>query len=339
MMKLELMQTVVATVDSEWRSPLADEILTRWVHDEATVYYWRASANFLFVFESAGERRALRFNHKRERSAEAIRTEVDYVLSLAEQGVAVAKPIPSQNEHYVESVPTKMGLFHAVVFGWLPGEQMELGDLSPVMVKQWGAALGRLHAATQRLRVEESLATGSVTWADHIAAINAALPADEIDARQLLTDVQNRLEQLPITRESFGLIHFDFELDNLLWHDGQVGIVDFDDCARYWFVVDIAFALRDLFKDNATAVDLENKTVQHFIRGYRRQKPMNEAELAHIPLFLQLHNLLTFVKLERALTTSEGKADVEWARTLRQKLLDKQTQYRAHFAAYVQDER
>jgi hypothetical protein len=38
MMKLSTMVKVVATVDGEWRSPLAEQILENWGYDEGSVY-------------------------------------------------------------------------------------------------------------------------------------------------------------------------------------------------------------------------------------------------------------------------------------------------------------
>jgi hypothetical protein len=50
MMKLSMMKKVVETVNAEWKSPLAEKILEKWGYDKGTVYYFRSSANFLFVF-------------------------------------------------------------------------------------------------------------------------------------------------------------------------------------------------------------------------------------------------------------------------------------------------
>jgi len=55
-------------------------------------------------------------------------------------------------------------------------------------------------------------------------------------------------ELLDRTRDNFGLIHFDFELDNLCWEDALIQMLDFDDCAYHWYAADITYALRDLFQ-------------------------------------------------------------------------------------------
>lgn len=330
MMKLSLMQEVVATVNAQWESDLADVLLQPWVHDVGRAKYWRASANFIFYFKRSGQDCVLRFNHASERTAEAIQAEVDYVNALAVRGVRVAKPILSMAGNAVESVETAHGLFHVVVFEALPGKQFELDELTPAQIFAWGEALGELHRATSGYAI-----TGRPTWAEHLAWVAETLPADELAARRELERVQLALRQLPLDERNFGLIHFDFELDNLVWEGDQPSIIDFDDSAAYWFVADIAFALRDLFDDAADKVDPQHESYQHFVRGYASVRPLAQGELKLIPLFLRVHNLIAFARLQRALTPIDSTGELPWMAELRGKLAAKMDFYRAEFAAHT----
>jgi Ser/Thr protein kinase RdoA (MazF antagonist) len=142
------------------------------------------------------------------------------------------------------------------------------------------------------------------------------------------------LAQLPVRDDNFGLIHYDFELDNLIWNRETVGIVDFDDCARYWFAADIAFALRDAFGDNPNAVDLENPIAWQFLSGYRSARQIHDADLQFVPLFLALHNLVTISKLQDALKPSDAVVEPEWLIALRTKLQTKINFYRAELEKF-----
>src|SRR5436853_441693 len=82
---------------------------------------------------------------------------------------------------------------------------------------------------------------GRPTIHEHLRAVGRQLPAHEHAALRLLALLERQVAALPASQQTFGLIHYDFELDNLIWDDQRVGIVDFDDCAGYWFVADIAF--------------------------------------------------------------------------------------------------
>lgn len=333
MMKLSIMQELVSTVNDEWESPLANEILQRWENDGEPAKYWRASANFVFFFNDKSDNRrdrVLRFNHADERSAETIRAEIAHVNALIDKGIRVAKPIPSLAGNDVESVSTELGLFHAVAFEALPGEQLEIEELTSEQFARWGVALGELHNAST---YHEGYKPARPSWTDHLAWVADYLPATETAALRMVDKLKHQLETLPINERNFGLIHYDFELDNILWHEEQPGIIDFDDCAWYWFVADFALALGDLFDGSVDKVDLHNESFQQFLEGYRRVRPINDEELARLPLFVQLDHLITFAKLHRALTPINPNGELPWMPELRHKLAAKMDFLRGEFLA------
>jgi Ser/Thr protein kinase RdoA (MazF antagonist) len=158
------------------------------------------------------------------------------------------------------------------------------------------------------------------------------LTAQERAAHQQLARLEGQVAALPTSAQTFGLIHYDFELDNLVWNDQRVGSVDFDDCAQYWFVADIAFALRDLFDDQAERIDLADARLQAFVAGYREQRSVTDAELRQLPLFLRIHNLVSFAKLLRAADIEDAQTAPAWVADLQAKLLRKAQMYRESFA-------
>lgn len=327
MMKLSTMQAVVATIDAQWESALADEILRSWEHDNGRAKFWRASTNFVFFFKKAGQDHVLRFNHASERTAETIGAELDYVKALAARGLRAARPVHSRADKLVESIETTQGLFHAAVFTALPGKSLDLEELTPEQLVRWGQALGELHqAATGYTK------PGRPSWRDHLTMVADLVPAAESGAHRELAQLTQELGQLAHHPQNFGLIHYDFEPDNLIWYDGQPGIIDFDDCAWYWYVADIALALSDLFGDRPSQVDFANPAFRHFIQGYRTVRSLVQADLEMIPLFLRLQNLVSFARLYRAVTPVDPAGELPWMPGLREKLTAKMQFYREGFA-------
>ncbi|MEZ4730757.1 MAG: phosphotransferase [Caldilineaceae bacterium] len=287
---------------------------------------WRASTNFVFFFKQAGQDYVLRFNHASERTAALVEAEVAVVNALAAKGVRVARPIHSLAGNYVESRRdcsrpsfTQRSLPHcrASSLTWRISRPRK-GPL--------GQALGELHNATAQLSH-----TGRPTWAEQLPWVGEVLPAEETAARQTLAALQQQLRQLPMTSATVGLIHYDFELDNLFWDGEQVGIIDFDDSAVYPLVADLAFALSDLFDDNPAQVDLQQETFVHFVNGYRSVRPLAEEELQLIPLFLRVQNLVTYARLHRALTPVNPAGELPWMAGLRAKLAAKMAVYQNGF--------
>lgn len=331
MMKLSTMVDIGLVWGSEKETPLPDSLVDLWFRDYDSVEFIRISANCVLRFKAEDRAFVLRVNSERERSVEQWAAEIGFVNYLAESGLRVAKPVLSRNGSCVGSVETAMGLLHASVFEAMPGRICyELSDLTPGMLTAWGHALGALHQQSQGY----VNGAGRPSWRDHLRLIETYLPTTEQGAWKQLEQVRAKLDKLPVNDGSFGLIHFDFELDNIVWDGDSAGIIDFDDCAYYWYAADIAFALRDLFEDRADRVDLNSEPYGLFIQGYRAARDIGEDDLHLIPLFLRMHNLMVFAKLVRTLEDGRQPIEPEWMDGLRTKLLNALQRYRDAFAEY-----
>ena len=55
--------------------------------------------------------------------------------------------------------------------------------------------------------------------------------------------------------DRYGLIHADFRLANLLIHNGDTRVIDFDDCGIGWFLYDAATAV-SFFEDRTDVPEL-----------------------------------------------------------------------------------
>src|SRR5260370_3392351 len=152
------------------------------------------------------------------------------------------------------------------------------------------------------------------------------LPKDEPGVQAEFDRIISFLSALPVTETNYGLIHGDFELDNLRWQDGTIAMFDFDDCSYYWYVADIAFALRDLFE---TGVDLSNPSFRAFIRGYSEHYSLDEEPISHLPTFMRLANLIQYAKLVRAMDLEQDQDYPEWCTSLLLKLENKIQNYKA----------
>jgi Ser/Thr protein kinase RdoA (MazF antagonist) len=296
MMKLSTMLKVDSTVDTQWQSRIAERILEHWEHDQGSAQFFRSSTNFVYVFRKGGERSFLRFADSAERTGAAIEAEMALLCWVASKGMTVTTPIASKNGRCVEKVETDLGTFHAVVFAELQGSQGAIEELSTAQFEVWGATLGKLHAMMHLY--QDPRLSARRTWRDHLNMARIYLPKDEPGVQAEFDHITSFLAALPVTETNYGLIHGDFELDNLFWQDDTIALLDFDDCSYYWYVADVAFALRDLFE---TGVDLSNPSFRAFIRGYSEHYSLDEELISHLPTFMRLANLITYAKLVRAM--------------------------------------
>jgi Ser/Thr protein kinase RdoA (MazF antagonist) len=93
-------------------------------------------------------------------------------------------------------------------------------------------------------------------------------------------------------------------------------------------VADIAYALRDLFEEG---IDLEDPSFQAFIKGYRSETELDMALLKEIPMFMKLHDIVSFAKLLRSVDIPESDEYPEWLVNLKSKFVRKLEDYRQSF--------
>lgn len=323
MMRLSTMKKVVATVDENWRSTLAEKILERWSYDPGSVYYFRSSANFVFVFSKQGKKYFLRFNDACERSLKAVEAEVEILQFLRDKSIRTSQPVPSLDQKYVETIETELGTFYAVVFEALHGEQYEIEEVDKDHYYKWGSTLGRLHHIFKTM--PEKYREGRPSWKDRLHFAKTALTDEEAYIKKEWKRVFQWAEGLQVSNTNFGMIHYDFELDNLSWEKDTVGVLDFDDCLAHWYVADIAYALRQLSEQD---VDLENPFIQSFISGYTAETELDFGLLKEIKWFMRMHCLVSFAILLQTVDLPNAPDDPDWLQELKEDLLEHIEDYR-----------
>lgn len=279
MMKLSTMLKVDDTIDTQGRSRIAEHILEHWEHDPESAEFFRSSANFVYIFRKGGEHYFLRFADSAERTRAEIESAMALLDFLVSNGMAVTIPVASKNGRYVETVETDLGIFHAVVFAQLQGSQLDIEELNPAQFELWGATLGKLHATLHRY--QNSNVSPRPTLRHILTQAHNYLTEHEPRVQAEYEYLTKFLAMLPITETNFGLIHGDFELDNLFWQGETLAILDFDDCSSSWYVADIVFALRDLFE---TEVDSSHPSFHAFIQGYSQYAHVDEELIAQLPM-------------------------------------------------------
>ena len=122
------------------------------------------------------------------------------------------------------------------------------------------------------------------SWRDRLSAIQREIPSDSLALQAEYRYFVDWLDTLPTTPETYGMIHGDFELDNLIWRNDSAAVLDFDDSAFMWYAADVAFAVRDLFTKD---MDLDDQRFQAFVAGYRESRPLSDESLSQTPPFLR----------------------------------------------------
>lgn len=136
-------------------------------------------------------------------------------------------PVASNSGEFVVTLDSSWGKYYASVFKGVDGNPIEDTDCNDHILYAYGKALGQLHM----LSAEYSPEIRKWTYHDVLLWIGKVLKEYHAPNKMLveLEKVQQALNELPQTSNTFGLIHYDFEPDNVFWDEDKqcCTVIDF----------------------------------------------------------------------------------------------------------------
>ncbi|MBA4495050.1 phosphotransferase enzyme family protein [Paenactinomyces guangxiensis] len=299
---------------------VAQDLIQFWEHSENTLQVWRASSNFVYKFKHNDAMYFLRFTHEQERSIQQITAELDFMQYLHLHHYPTVMPILSKNGNLVEALHTSHGTYYAVVFNQAKGVSLDIQKVSEMQFEKWGKSLATLHHLSKTFKPLH-LDTMRKSWKDALQSIESVLRdhPQETEAIDELKRIKKWLHTLPTTEENYGLIHYDFELDNIFWNErtAQFNVIDFDDSMYHWYVMDIILALRDLKELEKEKAEIY---FQAFLRGYHSIMTLDESLIDQMPRFERVSNLYRFSRILHSLQDRNISNEPSWMDNLRSHL-------------------
>ena len=219
-------------------SKSAREILVGYGLDDVEIKCINYEFNTTFsVVTGSGEKYALRINVNSTRTLGNIVGEVEFVSFLSRiLGIKVARPVANKDDSFISSMlHAESGrTIYAILYTWLEGE--EIGD-EPTheQLLTLGAAMARMHQFSREFKLSEKaelptfsnwlwgtedflLSSKSLLTKEQFTAIKSAIEIIETDTKELYA------------ANAIQVIHGDLHGWNLMWHEGELSIFDFDDC-------------------------------------------------------------------------------------------------------------
>ena len=269
---------------------------------DSTLTLINLSENATFAIDDPDEgvRTILRVHRHGYHDRAAIASELDWLEALREEaGVETPHVIPTTSGDRVLEVKEKSRRDprHVVHFQVLPGsEPEETGPGLPASFEMLGAITARMHDHAKRWRRPHGFtrfawdydgAFGEVArwgrWQDGMA-----VGASEKEVLGRLDSVlHKRLNRFGSGPHRYGLIHADLRLANLLEHDGDVAVIDFDDSGWGWYLYDFGTAV-SFFEHDPRVPELTDA----WVRGYRSVRKLPAEDEAEIPTFVMMRRLL-----------------------------------------------
>lgn len=323
MTMMKLKNLVLDTTDA------AQTAINHWVHEENSVKFWRGSSNYVYYFNSNGRRNFLRLSHEEENSFKKITAEIDYLLYLLENNYPCNQPIKSKNGNFVEIVDTPQGKFYCVVFTGVKGENLDVKEMTIEQLEAWGSSLANLHILSSKY---ENGKKRPRDWKDILEFVKTTLEQlpKEKAAMEELKKLEKWLGSLSISQENYGLVHYDFEIDNIFWNRelSNFSVIDFDDSMYHWYVMDIVTVFENILDEDEINVTSKSHA---FLNGYRKIKAINQKLFEEKSRFKRFDDLYTFARLMRSLQDQNIKNEPDWLEHVRIKLTNECDRIRKGF--------
>jgi Ser/Thr protein kinase RdoA (MazF antagonist) len=315
---------------------LAHMILKNWNHDNDDpnlLKYYRISSNAVYWCKNQGETFFLRFAPVEEKSKEKILAELEYLNYLKKNDYSAVETILSKAGNELEVVNTPWGKYCAVAFKKASGKQVSDITITEDLILGLGKALGKLHKLSSEFNPINNKRNDWNQTMDWMEAVLEAFP-EEKTAKSELSMLRDYFSKLPITKDNFGLIHYDFELDNVFYNESSKTYtsIDFDDSMYSWYMMDIEQSL-DSLKEELPKEQVD-VAINQFINGYRSEYAISDEMLKLLPIFRRYADLYGYVRVLHS-TEEKWSNEPEWMIGLRMKLENLLSKRKSNFTKTI----
>ena len=192
----------------------------------------------------------------------------------------------------------RVGHRHCSLFHWLDGRFVEKG-LNEKRMYQLGRLIAQLQTRTRKTKLRKYWdSEGLVGVQSKFGSYDKLDGISSIQRRKILSyrkktfDVLKKYEKK--NPHKMGLIHADLHFGNLLFVDGKIGAIDFDDCGYGFFAYDLAVPLvaSDYMTKKGKGREKKLKVLrQGLFAGYRSLAQFNQEDEAIVDHLISARKL------------------------------------------------
>jgi Ser/Thr protein kinase RdoA (MazF antagonist) len=228
-----------------------------------------------------------------------------FVRFLGEHGAPIVQPLALPDGSLYKTRLEGKHLFVAYTYRKIEGSSAGSMTWFDPILRPWGLALGALHRLAQAYPTWQNSPVGDsgrsvLGWREEWQSFYEW--CQDPDVRDRWDSIRDRLEALPIQRDSFGFTHNDPHNGNILITQSHIALLDFDVANYRWFVNDIAITLQGLLYRQTGGLDrplASAEPLRHFLEGfmdgYRWENTLDPFWLSQVDLFIAYRRVLGFI--------------------------------------------
>lgn len=272
---------------------LREKIMELYGRDLKDAQCYFSTRNYVFVFSKGCKPVVLRVSVNTTRTRQDVLSEAVWVDDLRNTIPNIAHMVPSEHHSIVEEFTIGEDHFCVTQFRKANGDVAVGEDRDERYFYEAGKLLGKIHKASR----EEQLAGFQFhrcKWYEKVScdctAAEASLPKETID---FMKEWIETMKQIPTSAENFGMVHGDYQPNNMFLDWDKLWVFDFDDCNYGYYMMDIAdfmhLASSDArYQPEKNRVEVFDEILKIFREGYETENRLEEAEWAKMDDFLRL---------------------------------------------------
>lgn len=292
----------VVKIGDAYLLPIISELYGLEGYETKPVKAHSGGRNVVYTCEKEGaDAKILRIAFLNDRSREDFLGEVEYIRYLFEHGGSVSNVVSSRKGNLLEEITHNNYPFFICMFEKAKGKMLVENNYryregAPITEYYYncGKVLGKLH----QLSKEYTPVHRRYSFFDkkyNAEYIDKLIPGSLSLLKEKLLELLKTLEGLDRNRESFGMIHFDYNDGNYMidFDTGQITVYDFDNSCYCWYMFDLA----SLWTNGVGWIQFEpdagkrkkfmDDYFETVLAGYRSQTGIENSMLDKLPLFIQ----------------------------------------------------
>jgi len=239
---------------------MATQLVQQYDHDDLSILqYFRISSNAIYPFRFKEEVRFLRVTPVEETEISFLQGEIALLNALEQKDFPSVRVLKSLNNNLLEEQQMDDGNYYTSVFERVPGECIDEIEMTSEIASNMGRSLASLHLVSEEVDVELPSYLDSLNWMEK-----------ELQEMMLEKDLEDlafiRKGLMDLPKTNFGIVHYDYEPDNLFIEGDTIYPLDFNDAMYHFYTMDILNTVNELPENFAN----------DFIKGYKKIKPLSD---------------------------------------------------------------
>ena len=212
---------------------------------------------------------ALRITSQAQKNPDYLTPPLEWLRHLHAAGAWVCKPLPTRGGDWIATVPQDPETFLATAVRWVEGPRLSELPPTPVLYREYGRSIGRLHRASQGYVPSPTAPHMLGTQERGVFPRWDSLwqrAAEHISGFPVLEQVFERLTPavLAWSTEDTVMTHGDLRPGNVIWQgNAKAVVIDFDEPVLGSSALDLARAVLELNRSERPAL------LAALLEGYR----------------------------------------------------------------------